>query len=205
MCFSASGQNKDICAAFAEAAQREAKPLMGLVMRNNSCLHEIASQYQYSKIISASSEHFMDGSLAVGSLVGSCVLLLRAYRALIGDRCILPPSLAQLVARTTSIALDDIIPYVKYALVPTTTSILYSPSLKPSAVDIESRFVEAALGNVQRTDLRNFGHGRHHWFAKRQFETGLVALVGDEQDSLATQTLELIPEPVPRARVDFRG
>jgi hypothetical protein len=205
MCFSASGRNKDICAAFDEAAQREAKPLLGLVMRDSSPLHELASRYQYTKVISASSDRFADGFLAVGSLLGSCVFLLRAYRALIGNRAALPPSLTDFVAHTTSISLDDIISYAEHALVPATTSILYSPSLKPAAVDIESRFVEAALGNVHATDLRNFGHGRHHWFAKRQGETGLIALVGDEQESLATRTLELIPELVPTARVDFRG
>ncbi len=30
-------------------------------------------------------------------------------------------------------------------------------------------------------------------------------MVGDEQEGLATRTLELIPEPVPVARIDFRG
>jgi hypothetical protein len=205
MCFTASGRNKDICAAFDEAAQREAKPLLGLVMRDNSPLHELASHYRYTKVVSASSDRFADGFLAVGSLLGSCVFLLRAYRALTGDRVALPPSLAQLVTRTTSVSLNEIIGYVEHALVPATTSILYSSSLKPAAVDIESRFVEAALGNVHGTDLRNFGHGRHHWFAKRQSTTGIVALVGDEQESLANRTLELIPESVPTARVNFRG
>jgi hypothetical protein len=205
MCFSASGRNKDICAAFDQAAQREAKPLLGVVMRGSSPLHELASRYRYTKVISASSARFADGFLAVGSLLGSCVLLLRAYRALIGDRATLPLSLTEFVARTTSISLDDIIRYAEHALVPATTSILYSSSLKPAAVDIESRFVEAALGNVHETDLRNFGHGRHYWFAKRHGETGLIALVGDEQEFLATRTLELIPESVPIARVDFRG
>jgi hydroxymethylpyrimidine pyrophosphatase-like HAD family hydrolase len=205
MCISASGRNKDICAAFEEAAQREVKPLIGLVMRNSSPLHKLGAQYRYSKIISASSDHFTDGFLAVGSLVASCVLLLRAYRALIGENGTLPPSFSEFMSRAASVSLDDIIPYAEPALVPTTTSILYSPSLRPSSIDIESRFVEAALGNIQGTDLRNFGHGRHHWFAKRQSETGLVALVGDEQHSLATRTLELIPKSVPKARIDFRG
>jgi len=205
ICFSASGRNKDICAAFDDAAQREAKPLLGLVMRDSSPLHELASQYRYAKVISASSAHFIDGFLAVGSLLGSCVLLLRAYRMLTGCRALLPHVLSELVACAASVSLDDIIPYAEHALEPTATSILYSSSLKPSAIDLESRFVEAALGNIHGTDLRNFGHGRHHWFAKRQLETGLVALVGDEQNSLATRTLELIPESVPRIRVDFQG
>src|SRR5258707_11344394 len=39
VCFSASGRNKDIAAAFEEAAKREARPLVGLVMREASPLH----------------------------------------------------------------------------------------------------------------------------------------------------------------------
>jgi fructoselysine-6-P-deglycase FrlB-like protein len=85
MCFTASGRNKDICAAFDEAAQREAKPLVGLVMREQSPLHELAQRYKYSRVVSASSELFEDGFLAVASLLGSAVLILKAYRVLVGD------------------------------------------------------------------------------------------------------------------------
>jgi fructoselysine-6-P-deglycase FrlB-like protein len=35
LCFSASGRNKDIAAAFEEAANREARPLIGVVMRDH--------------------------------------------------------------------------------------------------------------------------------------------------------------------------
>src|SRR5262249_33743560 len=90
MCFSASGRNKDICAAFEAAARREVRPLLGLVMRDESPLHEAAARYRYSRIISATSDQFTDGFLAVRSLLGSCVLLLRAYRELMGDRADLP-------------------------------------------------------------------------------------------------------------------
>jgi hydroxymethylpyrimidine pyrophosphatase-like HAD family hydrolase len=205
MCFTASGRNKDICAAFDEAAQREAKPLLGLVMRDRSPLHELAARYRYSRVVSMSSEHLEDGFLAVASLLGSSVLLLRAYRSLLGDRTPLPPSLGIFMQSRMNIPLDQIIPHVLSALAPQTTCVLYSSSLRPAAVDIESRFVEAALGNVQATDLRNFGHGRHHWFAKRPDQTGILALIGDEQAALASKTLELIPSEVPQARVDFMG
>jgi hydroxymethylpyrimidine pyrophosphatase-like HAD family hydrolase len=86
-----------------------------------------------------------------------------------------------------------------------TVSVLVTTSLKPAAIDIESRFVEAALGNVQATDFRNFGHGRHHWFAKRAAETGVIALTGDNQKALGTRTLSLLPESIPRVRFDFVG
>jgi fructoselysine-6-P-deglycase FrlB-like protein len=86
MCFSASGRNKDIAVAFKEAANREARPLVALVMRNRSPLHDLAARYRYSRLFSVVSPAFEDGFLAVGSLVGACTLLLRAYRDLVGGR-----------------------------------------------------------------------------------------------------------------------
>jgi hypothetical protein len=185
MCFSASGRNKDIAAAFEEAANREARPLVGVVMRNRSPLHELAGRYRYSRLVSAASPAFKDGFLAVGSLVGVCTLLVRAYRDLVGDRTGLPEKLQDLVEGVTGGSLDELVKKSVPALGPPTTSILVTASLKPAAADIESRFVEAALGNVHATDFRNFGHGRHHWFAKRATETGIIALVGDGQDPAA--------------------
>ncbi len=115
MCFSASGRNKDICAAFDEAAQREAKPLLGLVMRKTSSLHDLAAHYRYSRIVSFASDVFSDGFLAVASLLASSVALLRAYRALIGDRTPLPPTLDTLMQRITSVPLHHIIRHVEAA------------------------------------------------------------------------------------------
>ena len=47
------------------------------------------------------------------------------------------------------------------------TLVLHGPSTRSAAVDLESKFTEAALGNVQLADFRNFAHGRHHWLAKK--------------------------------------
>lgn len=205
MCFTASGHNKDICAAFDEAAQREAKPLVGLIMREQSPLHELAKRYNYSRVISASSELFEDGFLAVASLLASAILLLKAYRTLVGEAAPLPATLEELMQSRASVSLDKLLEHTLPAVQSETTSVLCSSSLRPAATDIESRFVEAALGNVHATDLRNFGHGRHHWFAKRPGQTGILALIGDDQEGLATRTLELIPREVPQARIDFTG
>jgi fructoselysine-6-P-deglycase FrlB-like protein len=205
MCFSASGRNKDIAAAFEEAANREARPLVGLVMRERTPMHDLAARYRYSRLVSAASPAFEDGFLAVGSLVGACTLLLRAYRALVGEQDDLPETLDGLVRSATGSDPAEICRHSASALRPPTTSVLVTASLKPAASDIESRFVEAALGNVHATDFRNFGHGRHHWFAKRASETGIIALVGDGQDALATRTLSLLPKSIPRVRFDFGG
>ena len=205
MCFTASGRNKDIAAAFVEAANREIRPLIGLVMRDHSPLHALGQKYRYSRLVSASSSTFSDGFLAVASLVGAGTLLLRAYRKLIGVQDMLPDTLAELVTSTTGFAPSEIVEASALALRVPSTSVLYTAALKPAATDIESRFVEAALGNVHATDFRNFGHGRHHWFAKRAKETGIIALVGDGQRKLADRTLALLPKTVPQTRFDFEG
>jgi hydroxymethylpyrimidine pyrophosphatase-like HAD family hydrolase len=79
--------------------------------------------------------------------------------------------------------------------------VLYGPSVASAAVDLESKFSEAALGNVQLADLRNFAHGRHHWIAKRGPKTGVLAIYGREESNLAERTLRLIPPSVPVARI----
>lgn len=205
MCFSASGRNRDIAAAFEEAANREARPLLAMVMRNNSPLHDLGERFRYSRILSAESAHFKDGFLAVASLLAAGTLLVRAYRKVLGYDNGLPGTLAELLAATTSQHPNDIMSSVGATLNAPTTSVLFTASLKPAATDIESRFVEAALGNVHATDLRNFGHGRHHWFAKRADETGIIALIGDGQTALGDRTLALLPKAIPHARFDFTG
>ena len=205
ICFSASGKNKDIGTAFEEAALREVRPLIALVMREASPLHDLAEKYRYARLVSAPSSHFKDGFLAVESLIGACCLLVRGYRALLGADD-LPNSLEKLVEVVAGVAFDDIVETSILALTPSTTSVLFTASLKPAAIDVESRFVEAALGNVHGTDLRNFGHGRHHWFAKHAHDTGIVALIGDDREfSAANDTLALLPETAPRVRFDFHG
>ena len=60
--------------------------------------------------------------------------------------------------------------------------------------DLESKFVEAALGNVQITDYRNFAHGRHNWLNRRLKSTILIALITPEDRELAEKTLKLLPK-----------
>src|SRR5207244_3270959 len=74
-----------------------------------------------------------------------------------------------------------------------TVIVLYGPETYPAAVDLESKFTEAALGSTQLADYRNFAHGRHHWLAKRGTDTGVLAIVTDGDRELAESTLTLLP------------
>src|SRR5690606_22714740 len=86
-----------------------------------------------------------------------------------------------------------------------TTLVLHDASSRAGAVDLESKFTEAALGNLQIADYRNFAHGRHHWLAKRGQDTAILAFITDETRTLAERTLALVPTDIPMARIDLPG
>ena len=80
-----------------------------------------------------------------------------------------------------------------------TTIVLHGPNARVGAIDLESKFTEAALGNLHYADWRNFAHGRHHWLAKRGAQSAIIALIGDDDERLAERTLALIPDEIPIA------
>lgn len=86
-----------------------------------------------------------------------------------------------------------------------TTLVLYGPSTRAGAFDLESKFTEAALSNLQPADYRNFAHGRHHWLAKRGEKSAVLALVTDSDRALAERTLALIPPDIRQAQVSLPG
>src|SRR5262249_52806365 len=86
-----------------------------------------------------------------------------------------------------------------------TILVLYGPTTHAAAVDLESKFSEAALGAVQLADFRNFAHGRHHWLAKRGEESGVLALVPEDDRELAGSLLALPPKRVPTLEVHVPG
>jgi hypothetical protein len=86
-----------------------------------------------------------------------------------------------------------------------TLVVLHGPATNAAAVDLESKFTEAALGNLQIADYRNFAHGRHHWLAKHGNVSGVLAFSSESDRLLATKTLSLLPKDIPVVRIDFEG
>ena len=207
VCFSASGRNRDIVAAFRHAVRQENSPLAALVLAEQSPLAELSERATHADVFSITHPSYSDGFLAVASLLASCVLLMRAYREAVDEAVSdLPTSLHALIERVTSLAsLDVLADQLDPVMERPYTSVLYTPSLRPTAVDMESRFVEAALGALHIADLRNFGHGRHVWLAKRGEDTGVIALVGDGLSTLTAKTIDLLPDDVPVANIEFEG
>ena len=73
-----------------------------------------------------------------------------------------------------------------------TILVLYGAEGRIGAIDLESKFTEAALGNLHIADYRNFAHGRHHWLAKRGTSSGVLALVAPGDRDFSERKVRLI-------------
>ncbi len=189
---SAGGRNSDILSALRVAAKREPRQLMALSMRTGSPLSTISKEFRYSRFLDLDLPSGRDGFLATNSLLAFVTILIRAYQEVVSGNWVLPknlPSLQEMHEQLSRPAWP--------LLERDTWLVLYAGWGLPVALDVESKFTEAALGHVQTTDYRNFAHGRHYWLAKRASETGVLALVTRDEARIAKRTLELLPKTVP--------
>jgi HAD superfamily hydrolase (TIGR01484 family) len=189
----ASGNNKDIIKAFEYAIHREFAAIAIVCAKVGSKIVKKASDFSYVQVYEYLNPTGKDGFLAVNSLLSINILAARAFNAidtsnnniqkLIDFKHNLQKSnWDKILSRKTLIALG-----AEWAW--------------PALVDLESKFTEAALGNVLITDFRNFGHGRHHWFDKKGDESALLVLETPQVTSLALKTTTILPAKFPRAVV----
>ena len=204
---SAGGGNVDIVAAAKTLILREPRQLCVLCGRDSSPLAGLCRQHPFVDLLLYPPPAGKDGFLATNSLLGFTALLTRAYAAEFGS---------ETDWQDTVDCLDPLLPNTAAALVAWETAtaplwtrptilVLYGPSTRIGAVDLESKFTEAALGHLQLADYRNFAHGRHHWLAKRSETSAVLAFITDADRALAERTLDLIPADVPQARIAFDG
>jgi hypothetical protein len=204
---SAGGGNVDILGAANALILAEPRQLAVLCGRPASPLASLCRRHPFVDLLLYPPPTGKDGFLATNSLLGFAALLARAYalefeataeweEALDLLRRLLLPHAADVAQwESSSAPLWD----------RPTTLVLFSPATRVGAVDLESKFTEAALGNVQLADYRNFAHGRHHWLAKRADVSGVLAFITDDDRALAGRTLDLIPPDIPQTRLDFPG
>ena len=204
---SAGGSNVDIVAVAKTLILREPRQLCVLCGRDTSRLAELCRQHPFVDLMLYPPPTGKDGFLATNSLLGFTALLTRAYTDVFGSSA---------DWRETVDCLEPLLPNTSTALeawesataslwTRTTTLVLHGPSTRVGAIDIESKFTEAALGHVQLADYRNFAHGRHHWLAKRSETSAVLAFISDADRALAERTLDLLPTDVPQARISFDG
>lgn len=118
-----------------------------------------------------------DGFLATGSLLATAVLLVRAY----APKSALPDQLP-------SLGIEEP-PELRRRLL-----VMSAPGAAAPASDLEARFSETGLADIELTDYRNFGHGRHYGFMRRLNETTIIALSTPESLSIAERTMKVLPD-----------
>jgi hydroxymethylpyrimidine pyrophosphatase-like HAD family hydrolase len=84
-----------------------------------------------------------------------------------------------------------------------TVFVLHDPHLSAAAVLIETSFWEAGICGVQRSDFRNFAHGRHVWMARHPDRTFVLALTCDRSQKTWHGIRAELPANIPSAHFDF--
>ncbi|MBQ6179814.1 MAG: HAD hydrolase family protein [Bacteroidales bacterium] len=182
---SASGKNKDILNAIKYGIKYNETGMMSLTLRKNNPTEELLSSH--SKVLRWCQDipSEKDGFLATNSLVATFTLLCKAAG---GSELPVPSFKYQgLKPETWNQELSPIQNFL----------VLYGAAGEPVAWDIESKLTEAALGSALLSDYRNFGHGRHHWFAKRKENSCIIALISPVEKDLAIKTIKSLPADVP--------
>lgn len=185
---SASGRNSDILFAYNTAIKLNPKRIVGICMKKNTKLAALATKHSTSKIIELNTPSGKDGFLATNSLVSYFGILARLQEKI---KAIEKISISEKTE-------NEISEFVKQLYTDFTITVLYAGWSQPVAIDLESKFTEAGLGNILFTDFRNFGHGRHNWFDKKKKQSAIVALVSPTEKELAEKTLSLLPKEIPK-------
>ncbi len=194
--FSASGANHDSRNAYRYLAESEPKGILTCCMRENAAikkdqrtnLHNFYFEYRMPVV--------KDGYLAVESIISELVLLSRAFAQVTGK----PFFECTDTGQFENLIYDQ--EKVRRVLSRETLIVLHGGITTPAAIDLESKFSEVSLGNVQVVDFRNFAHGRHFWLSDRRDSTAIIVLAGDSEKKLADKTIGLLDQEIPVLRLD---
>lgn len=203
---SAGGRNVDVMRAADTLIRREPRQLGVLCGKPESPLAELCRDHPFVDLVLAPPPAGKDGFLATNSLLAFVGLLSRAYAIEFGEA-----DRWTKIERTVTALVEDSAGMASWRRETDalwrrgTTIVMHSAATRVGAVDLESKFTEAALGNLQFADYRNFAHGRHHWLAKQGHISGVLAFITEADRSLAERTLALLPKDIPQARLDLPG
>ena len=206
--FSAGGNNPDILAAWHSAVARGARAVHVVTNNATGRLAQVLGDLRRATVHIVPTADIKDGFLATHSLVGTIGSLLIASdvaahgvpTASQGQefRC----AAERIIAADSRRAMAEC-----FASVTSTDTILLLEDPRLSAVGllIETSVWETALCGIQRTDHRNFAHGRHVWLQRRPREAIIVSLVGPESIGIWKTIESSLPDDVRRFCFDVKN
>lgn len=186
---SAEGKNSDIRSA-AAAALREARTTTAITFQASTPVSEVLSGHLNARLIEARAPWGKDGYLATNSLVASCIVL-----ASVSGLEINISAAIDHIHRTRRHLREH--GFIGHVMSGRKILAIHGTAGAPAAIDLESKFAEAAFGTVQRTDLRQFAHGRHIQLVHGQERYAVVAYVNGAELDLWAAVQAHLPEEVP--------
>lgn len=206
--FSAGGANADILGALRAAVNRGAGAVHIVTVDPAAPLAVAAAAAPAVRVHVTLTSGGSDGFLATHSLVAALTQLLCAadgcahkprgealveeWRAEVRSR-LSPDNRARARDLTGGVKSSD------------TLFILEDPRLDAAALLLETCAWEAALCAVQRTDFRNFAHGRHVWLNHRGDDTVVLALLGSDTGGVWLDLERHLPPTIRRVAVNYGG
>jgi hypothetical protein len=201
--FTAGGENADIRAALRTAVHEHARRIDVVTARGRSL---VAGTEEARLHVVPVMDH-KDGFLATHSLASTVTALLLASDRVAGHDS------AERADRVRKMTGDILSPSSRARMAGSigdawvsdrdTLIILHDPALAAAAVMIETSCWEAGLCSVQRTDFRNFAHGRHVWLDRHADRTVVLALTCDRSLPFWDTISSSIPAATPRSHYGF--
>lgn len=187
----AGGRNSDSLNSYKFVSDLEPRNLLTICMTENAPIKRMQKNNLHNHYFEFDLPSKKDGFLAVNSLLASIILVSKALFELYHDdffRLKSTPDFNNNIEQLNEL---------ESALKKETLIVLHGGMTTPVAIDLESKFSETALGNVQLVDFRNFAHGRHFWLSERKDSTAVIALMSNNDSKTANKTLGLIPNEIP--------
>ena len=195
--FSASGKNRDTLNTYQYLSEMEPEGILTCCMHTNTPIKQKQRRNLHNWYYEYEMPVQKDGYLAVESLVSTIVILCKAFMQLTQqDFYYLQESF------DWSLDICDR-ERAKEVLSKESIIVLYNGITKPASIDLESKFSEASLGNVQLVDYRNFAHGRHFWLSNRKESTAIISMGSSSISALVNKTLRLLPKEIPCLEFNF--
>lgn len=190
--FTAGGKNHDSLNAYQYLMESEPCAILTCCLNSNATIKKRQKENRHNYYFEYQMPIRKDGYLAVESIVTYLVLLCRAFQDVTGKPFYHVPEEFIWADDYELFAQDNSI-FDKETLI-----VLHSGITTPAAIDLESKYTEAALGNIQLVDFRNFAHGRHFWLSDRKNSTAILFLYKKSDKSFISRMLGVIPQEIPR-------
>lgn len=202
--FSAGANNPDISAAFESAIASRADMIRLLTVREDGSTAMAAGSHARAMVHVLPVADLKDGFLATHSMTAMVTGLLLASDSLVErpagtalEEAFAEGAMSALVGRgTPAMAVERFV-------AGDTVMLLHDPQVSTVATLLETSLWETGIAPVQRTDFRNFAHGRHVWAARHPSTMFALALTSSESADVWAPIANALPADIRRGVVDL--